>query len=306
MENNDQFNPIVLLNKTNRTPTVPFVKFELLSNEFGESHVYCFVEGHDLPYYSIRIDAILASDFSCHCIDSGGKKNVIGVNSILSQKPEYSKYKILYMVDHDYDDNSSLSDSIYVTPCYSVENLYKIDLIKDRIVLLTLGDPKYRVCEQFINEKCRLFIEKITLFCSWYYCVKQIEQKTHTFHNINLGDNIDSKYLEFKVENTNIDIVSHYSLDDLNRDYNTNITEELLDSGIKYINNDIKRIRGKYVYQFIENLLKFFNLDSCGLRQYCQKPLGINLDRKKLMTTINVIAVTPSCLKKYVLKRTTG
>lgn len=302
MEQNNEISPDALLSKIENTDTVPFQRFVLHTNSYGNDHLYCFVEGHDLPYYSIRIEAI--SGRECSCIDSGGKKNVIAVNELIRQKTEYSSYKILYMVDSDYDDNSTLNDSIYVTPCYSVENLYKVDNIIEKLFGLISGQTNYLPVKNFIDEKYGAFINAISPFCAWYYCVKVKERNTTTIYKINLEDNIDPKYIDYYVDKDDISISSHYSLSQLNSDYGTDISQDELTNGLSYISNDKNHIRGKYLFQFIEKLLTYFNSDSSknGPHKFFKSPLAINVDRKKLMTTINVIATTPQGLREYVTK----
>lgn len=302
METNNLYTAEDFLNKMDETLTVSFHKFELSTSSFGKEHLYCFVEGHDLPFYSIRIEAI--SGITCHCFNSGGKKNVITVNDMIRQKPEYSKYKILYMVDCDYDDNSNIHSSIYVTPCYSVENLYNVNYIIEKQFGLSPGDSNYNTIKSFIDEKREEFINAISTFCAWYYCVKKKERETSIIYKINLKDNIDPRYLEYNVDNTGISITSHYTLTQLNSDFRTNISQDELLTGLTYINHDLNHIRGKYLFQFIEKLLSYFNSDSSinGPHRFIKSPLGINVDRKKLMTTINVIAITPKCLIEYVNK----
>ncbi len=302
MEQKNNYTPDSFLNKLESTLTVPFLRFVLLTNSYGNDHLYCFVEGHDLPYYSIRIEAISGRD--CSCIDSGGKKNVIAVNELIRQKSEYSSYKILYMVDGDYDDNSNLNDSIYVTPCYSVENLYKVENIVEKLFGLISGQTNYLPVKNFIDEKYSAFINAIALFCAWYYCVKNKERNTKTIYKINLDDNIDSKYIEYIVDKNDIVISSHYYLYQLNSDYGTDISQDELNNGLTYIRNDNNHIRGKFLFQFIEKLLTYFNSDSSknGPHKYFKSPLTINVDRKKLMSTINVIAITPQGLREYVTK----
>ena len=39
-----------------------------------------------------------------------------------------------------------------------------------------------------------------------------------------------------------------------------------------------------------------------GPHRFFKKPLAINLDRKKMMTTLNSIAITPKELNEYVQK----
>ena len=304
MNKTNDFSPTGMLDKIERTPTVPFQRFELHTNTYGQDCLYCFVEGKDLPYYSIRVEAV--SGIQCCCIDSGGKKNVVSLCQLLKNKPEYSKYKTAYFVDRDYDDNSTLDNSIYVTPCYSVENLYRYDKIVDKLFQLPPDSPNYETCKDFIKNRFQEFINACSKFCAWYYCIKQSEQKDSIIYNVDLSDNIESKYVDFIVNPNIFSISPKYSLDILNSDYNTTITKEDLNIGIEYINqNPQNNIRGKYIFQFLEKLLEFFNIDSGknGKHRFFKNPTGINADRKRLMLSLNLIAVTPPELKEYIIKQ---
>lgn len=298
MDIQNKFTPEKFIEIIDETQTVPFQRFELFTSKFGQDCIYCFVEGRDLPYYSIRIEAIAC--IPCKFIDSGGKKNVIAINNLLRQKMEYSRYKTLYMVDKDYDDNSNLDKSIYVTPCYSVENFYQVNNIVDKLFCLLPDNPNYEPCVRYIDEQYQNFLSAISLFCSWYYSVKQFERTNNTILNINLNENINSHYIDYIVDENGISIKSDYNLENLNIDYNTNISQKEIETNLQYINKD--NIRGKYLFQFLEKLLTYFNKDSNkkGPHKFLKQPLSINLDRKKMMTTLNSIAITPKGLKDYI------
>lgn len=300
METINEFTPDEFLKTIKEVPTVPFHKFELLTSKYGESCLYCFVEGHDLPYYSVRVEAI--ASMSCYCIDSGGKKNVIAINEFLREKEEYFKYKTLYMVDKDYDDNSKLNESIYVTPCYSVENLYCVNNIVDKLFCMSPEDSKYDECHSYIKDKYDQFISAISLFCTWYYSNKEFERNNKIILDIALDENMDSKFLNYIVDEQDIVIDAHYSLDDINNYYNTSISLHDIEANSHFINE--YNIRGKYLFQFFEKLLIYFNMDSSkkGPHKFFKKNLAINTDRKKMMTTLNCIATTPKELKEYIQK----
>lgn len=300
METTNEFTPDEFLNTIKDIPTVPFHKFELLTSMYGEDCLYCFVEGHDLPYYSVRVEAI--ASMSCYCIDSGGKKNVVAINKFLRKKEEYSKYKKLYMVDKDYDDNSKLDESIYVTPYYSVENFYCVNNIVDKLFCMSPDDSKYDECHSYIKEKYFQFVSAISLFCIWYYSIKEYERNNKTILNIELDENMNSRFFNYIVDEQDIVINANYSLDDINNYYNTSISLHDIEANSNFINE--YNIRGKYLFQFFEKLLTYFNMDSNkkGPHKFFNKPLAINLDRKKMMSTLNCIAITPKELNEYIQK----
>lgn len=296
-----EFTPQSLLNKIPATVTVAFQRFEKFTSDKGTTSLYCFVEGQDLPYYNVRVEALSGKD--CCFIDSGGKKNVIELCQMLKTKSEYDKYKKLFFVDRDYDNNEALNKSIFVTPCYSVENFYSTDDVVDKLFKLPPEDPNYNQCKTYISERFDCFSNAVLLFCAWYYCVKQKEQRENIICNVDLDDSVDKDCVQLTVSEDGLKIDSRYSLDQLNQKYGTSITDEELNIGIEYIKNDFaKNIRGKYIFQFLEKLLEFFNIDSSkkGKHTYLNKPLSIDINRKKMMNNLTNIAKTPIELRNYV------
>lgn len=102
------------------------VAFKLLVEEIGKhgyATPYCFIEGYDAPYYRKKVEAF--SETIPVFISCGGKKGVVSGYNFISSKSAYSdSYKLLYFVDKDYDNNETLSDDIFITDGYSVENYY--------------------------------------------------------------------------------------------------------------------------------------------------------------------------------------
>ncbi len=297
MEQNNEISPDALLNKIESTDTVPFHRFVLLTNSYGNNHIYCFVEGYDLPYYKPRIELI--SNKGCSCIDSGGKKNVISVNQLIRQKNEYSNYKILYMVDSDYDDNSNVHDSIYITPCYSIENFYgTLDCYKKLIegtYHIYEDNPKYSLCIELYNRLSADFINATSCYCAWYRCTKQ---KVH--HEVELKESFPERYATF---NANSIVKANYNLSILNNDYPNvdDVTIDELNESLEFIDNRIINIRGKYVMQFIEFIIQLLNRDSRTNKKYTESKVDFEQNRKTLIARLSTYADTPTCLRNYVM-----
>jgi hypothetical protein len=297
MAQNNEVSPEALLSKIENTDTVPFQRFVLKTQSYGTDHIYCFVEGYDLPYYNIRIE--MMSGKKCAFIDSGGKKNVIAVNELIRQRKEYSSYKILYMIDRDYDDNSNVNDSVYITPCYSIENFYgSIDCFKKLIVgtyHVYEDNPKYNLCIELYNRLSDSFIKASSCFCAWYRCTKR-----KVNHEVELKESFPEKYASFT---SNSIVTTNYDLTVLNSDYPNvdNVTTDELNESLDYIDNNINNIRGKYVMQFIEFIIQLLNRDSKTNKKYTESKVEFEQNRKTLITRLSAYADTPICLRNYVM-----
>lgn len=170
------YTPESLSQIANESVSVVIQKFCCSIHNIQPTTLVCFVEGHDLPYYNSRVEAI--SGKHCVFIDSGGKKNVIKAYRYFCNKTQYADYKKLYFVDRDYDDNSGLPTEIYVTPCYSVENLCVsensfIKMMKG-VYNVDLDNPKLNSAVSFFKVERDKFISATSLFCAWYKCVKKL------------------------------------------------------------------------------------------------------------------------------------
>lgn len=99
--------------------------FQEFINEYRHSDYtyFCFLEGEDEKYYHSRFQQYLGKN-TYRCYDSNGKKNVLKLYKKLRGNTSYDKLKLMFFVDRDYDFDQSEENDLYVTPCYSIENLY--------------------------------------------------------------------------------------------------------------------------------------------------------------------------------------
>ena len=91
---------------------------------FYKDRAFCFYEGEDGKYYDHRIRSIIGNDF-LH-IKAGNKKKVLRVMELIKSKSEYQEVNTMFFVDRDmgFDMKEYKEKDVYVTPCYSIENLY--------------------------------------------------------------------------------------------------------------------------------------------------------------------------------------
>lgn len=295
---NTSFAPDIMLGRAESIASTAFARFNHAISQHDTTTLYCFVEGHDYPYYQIRIENI--SNKECELIDSKGKKGVLEIYNLLKNKPEYDKYKKLFFVDRDYDDNSNINNEIYITPGYSVENFYgSIDCFK-KIIKGTYhiyeDNPKYNLCIELFNQLSTDFINATSCFCGWYRCAKKKPN-----HEIKLKESFPSNYASFENESiTRFD----YDLNVLNEAYPNvdDVTIDEFNESLGYIDNNISKIRGKYVMQFVEFVIKKLNNDSKTRKIYTDSKVEFEPNRKTLIARLSAYADSPGCLRSYILE----
>lgn len=291
------FTPDVMLEHAESIASTAFARFNHAISNHGIETLYCFVEGHDLPYYHIRINTI--SGKTCKLINSKGKKGVLAIYNMLKNKPEYNRYKKLFFVDKDYDDNDSLEGNIYVTPGYSVENFYgSIDCFKNIIegtYHIYEDNPKFTLCIELYSRLKDDFINATSCFCAWYRCTK-----CKVNHKVELSESFPDCYATFQSDSI---VKSDYDLVSLNRDYPDvdDVTNDEFEESVAYIDNNIFNIRGKYVMQFIEYIIKLLNKDSKTCKRYTDSKVEFEPNRKTLIARLSGYADTPNCLRDYIL-----
>jgi hypothetical protein len=147
-------------------------KFKLLKN--NEEYVFLFVEGEDDLYFYPQNAKNIFSNKQVLALSCDGKKGVIEVHEILSD--EINDNVIAgFFVDRDFDEqsNNSVSDKVYITPSYSVENLVYnestfINLLIGRFGLIPT-DNEYLNCLSLFEIMSTKFYNAIHLYNSWIF-----------------------------------------------------------------------------------------------------------------------------------------
>ena len=291
------YTPESLTQIANESVSVVIQKFCCSISKVQPATLVCFVEGHDLPYYNSRVEAI--SGRHCVFIDSGGKKNVIRAYHYFCGKSQYSDYKKLYFVDRDYDDNTDLPDEIYVTPCYSVENLCVSEnsfiKIMKGIYRIDIDNPKLSSAISFFKMEREKFVNATSLFCAWYKCVKKLPGE----NSVKLSESFPQ----------NVALIGPYHIMETSNNLKyinglypniAEITNDAVSVSLEEIDGKMENIRGKYVFDFIEYLTGCLNRDSKGCQKFTDGKTSLEKNRKTLLARLSPYADTPKNLSDYV------
>ncbi len=110
------------LRKAQSDYSVAWLKFIQSYPKYPQA-LFCFFEGDDMKYYGIRID-LKVKPLDKYYLTCHGKQGVLRIADLIAKK--YTKAWCAFFIDSDFDDPSEFANIpyLYVTPCYSVENLY--------------------------------------------------------------------------------------------------------------------------------------------------------------------------------------
>lgn len=264
---------------------------------------YCFFEGKDAPYYFPRIKSFV-NEHEVIPINCGGKSKVIEVYKIIKGISEYDKYIKGYFVDSDFDENteSYFHEDIYVTPCYSIENLYVTDYTIKEILKCEFNiletDTNFKYIIDFYNQQQSEFHEHSKLFNAWYAC-----QKEKPGCNITLENHFPNDIISIQIGN----ISSSYDINKLKSLYPDSvlISEEEIINKIERLSTSFSNnLRGKFELIFLFNFIVFLIADANhkSRRVYIKRKTSFEVKHHLLLSQITQYAITPKCLKNYILK----
>ena len=269
-----------------------------------------FFEGEDEKYYSIRINAI-CPNLKWNAIYAEGKKNVLELRESIRNRPEYRERKCVYFVDADFDDNSALigHEDIYVTPCYSIENLYVSQEALSRILsaefkLIAVGSD-VDIREKIILEFSRIsndFVEKILDFNTWIRAYRKNEVMA-TLPKLNINNVGFDKLFDIRLDAAN----QIYDPANIKELFPVALNPEasyLSDAAIHFANVENSLwFRGKQQLDFFVAYLRKLNLDSNSKtlrtlfpeRRKCTLSLSGNP-----LSELSQYADTPECLHEFL------
>lgn len=232
------------------------IENELLSE--GKENTF-FLEGKDdIKYYII---AFKNSNVKFDYFYLEGKQNVINAREYI-KKQYKGKIKTKFFIDKDFD-NLETKDDLYVTPCYSIENLYVSDQCFREILRCEYGLNKsieedqedFQILLSLYKERKKEFLDCIEDFMFWFY-----------LHSANKESDL-SKF-QGKLFSSELPLVG-FSLHGIEKKYDFNTLKELTGNPLKYTQKDIdefnktiskdkreKFYRGKDMIEFLKEFLK--------------------------------------------------
>lgn len=269
----------------------------------NEYNIFLFFEGRDdRSYYSSKITTFTEEEVRSYLCNS--KKNVLKIHAMISgQTAKKENRKTLYFVDCDYDNNKNISDSIYVTSAYSIENYYFTDSAIKRILKGVAGlsdeneiDKKdFEKTFKYLKFERDKIIEEVIYGNAWYSLQIKKSEKCSVFSKMSGLRDYDSikniksiSELENKVKNP------------------IRITEEEIDEEINLLRkNAVDKIRGKYLAQAMKPVFKklFQDAGKKKDRKWFNKRRIITLGFNDILCELSTFADIPLQLRVYIKTR---
>jgi hypothetical protein len=279
-------------------------KFKLLKN--NEEYVFLFVEGEDDLYFYPQNAKNIFSNKQVLALSCDGKKGVIEVHEILSD--EINDNVIAgFFVDRDFDEqsNNSVSDKVYITPSYSVENLVYnestfINLLIGRFGLIPT-DNEYLNCLSLFEIMSTKFYNAIHLYNSWIFAQRNY---VTTDKKLNLPKNLPKGFVTLK----SVDIESDYDLTSIEALHTKapKLDNEVLDKASQILKEELpeQRFRGKFNWVLFSHIIGFLidDANNESKRSYLSDKVKFNISRtdsRKFFEEVSPFAKPPQCLLDY-------
>jgi len=282
-------------------------KFKILKNK--SFYAFLFVEGEDDRYFYPQNAKNYFADKTILPLECAGKNGVIEVNDIL--KDEISENIIVgFFVDRDFDNevNESISDTIYITPAYSVENLvYNQETFKNLLLGkfgLFPSDESFDRCLGLYEQLSHDYYNSIQLYNSWIYAQRNLVKGDK---KLNLPKNLPADFVELKA----CSITCNYDLKRIEEVHPNapKVTYKNIDLALENLSQEKPEYtyRGKFNWQFFAHIISLLieDANSPDKRLYIDKSVKFNVtksDSRKFFEEISNFSRPPMCLLNYFEK----
>lgn len=291
---------------------VAYAEF-MLQYKRGEDKLYCFFEGNeDRTYYTIRIETISTTTSFCDFI-CGGKNEVFKVHDLIKSNIHYKDVKTGFFIDLDFD-NLEISQSIYQTPYYSIENFYCTKEAFEKVILAEFNmkrtENDFNKCVENYLSLQESFCRETLLFNAWLSCQADIRNSTQSSTRLK----IDSKVKAVFDKIVSPDLTSIKSFDEIKGKIKIEqifenapgVQDEVLHTKQQLFEtiNPIMFFRGKFMLRFLESYLcrlqSIFGLSTSPFEK--KYSCSLRVEYNTLCSSLSQYACTPNCLKEYIVR----
>lgn len=271
--------------------------------DYHFNKLFCFYEGEDGKYYNNRIKKI--SNNEIVEIIVGDKMNVIKLWERLKNETIYKDVKKMFFVDRDMDDiPNNIDNDLYITPCYSIENLYANEETFSNIIetefMINKCDSDFKKCSKMFSTTFKEFCLEMLDFNS-LILIRKNHNLTH--NDVDFGKYKISKMFNITLEN--VERTEYYNNIVTDLLITMNATKEEFNSCREYLKNKgnyHNNFRGKQQLEFLIKQIENFKKERKNLDifTYERNNIHINITKNRL-SELSTYAITPKCLEKFIL-----
>lgn len=180
-----------------QNPTAAWHQFTLLYKPAARA-IFLFVEGElDVPFYVSAAKQIFGDGTPIHDLRCGGRDGVLDAWARV-HKTHPSATQCLFLIDKDFTDflarPTPVSDDLFCTSCYSVENYATgeeaLRIIWTHCWLLPSADARYDVVLEHFRRVREAFYRKMTPLMAWIVAAKHSGMRPNV-NNIRLSKLIE-------------------------------------------------------------------------------------------------------------------
>jgi hypothetical protein len=302
---------VEVLKKSRDSISVKFLEFTRVVSK-SLNRVAVFFEGEDEKYFSGRINNI-RPDIKWSGVNSKGKSNVVKLRTKIRKHPVYQNSPCLFFVDRDFDCNADINDldDIYLTPCYSIENLYLSDSTFERIVAAEFG-----MSGTTEEHKCYEKLLNIYLITKDSY-LQEIKYFNLLIRELRDMENTGVINGRLNINNLSIDDLVSVNIGSVIKKYNENepftlfpeLPQDLqvcLESSEEHFTDLSAELwyRGKQHLEFLRVFLGRIKEDRCKKTSrtlfQTKGNVKLNLTKANTISELSQYADTPLCLKEFL------
>lgn len=289
------------MRKARETSNVAFIRFSDNHTKFL-SHVFCFYEGEDGKYYNRRIKDILGKDIIP--IITGDKNETLKTWRKIKSDPIYNIVKKMFFIDRDMDDVSDAEDTdLYITPCYSIENLYVNSQTLSDILQSEFSCSKIEIDHNKCVNKFKELYEQFNNEMIEFNALVLLRQKKNLGNGkVRLNDVKTHQMIEIRIDGISKGNKYEQVINKLKSELD--VREEELNIAINEIKNkgDYGNLfRGKnqmdFMVVFINTLKQLHGEEKFFSKKY--KCVTINITKNRL-SELSQYADSPKCLQKFI------
>ncbi|OOO00073.1 MAG: hypothetical protein ATN35_09305 [Epulopiscium sp. Nele67-Bin004] len=156
-------------------------KVKLATLPDSDEHILCFYEGQDGVYYN---SVLKSYKIKFRKFQLGGKQEVLKhFESYATGSDSYNNRKCIFFIDRDFDENLPNHEDLYITPRYSLENLYAqidvfISFVEDIVPALNDTDLEYRNCVDIFQQRFEEYTNILSEFNAILWVIKTMRSES--------------------------------------------------------------------------------------------------------------------------------